>query len=168
MASESEVKAVTYVLEQDHEGKSSAQVAELCIKALDDVRSTIWRPVGGPLHLGDLFKGAINAAQIHYVAWIGKMGSRERAWIVTQTSEFGWIGHPGHEQWSWRKPATLKDMSKITDNVDGHKVGDMFMYGVELMEVVAVSPRSALVADGDFIFPIPNSDLGRFYRKVSV
>lgn len=170
MATEPEIKAVAYVLEQDHTGKSTADVARACIKALDDLRSTIYRAASGPLKRGETFKG-LTSSKVNYVAWIGDMGESIRAWIVTEESDYGWFSHPNHEQWRWRKPSTVRDITRFTVNKDGHLPGDVFTIdwgggNLGICTAVAVAPASVLTEANGIIIPIGNWELEKFYKKV--
>src|SRR5690242_6112084 len=136
MISESEIRAVSHVLTLEHAGKTSDEVAKLCIQALDNVRSSIWRPVGAPLRVGDTFKGLITS-KVHHVAWIGYDFGQLRAWIITGDSEYGYFGHPDQDLWKWRtKTSTRQEtIDKMVANEDGIKVGDILVESHRIIEV---------------------------------
>jgi hypothetical protein len=104
----SEVTALRFILDKEWpEGTSTETVAKACIKALDDLRSTTWRPVGPPLKLRQAFK-SIMTAKTHYIVWIGEYDGREYAWIVTEDSEYGWFSLSASPFWLWSQPVPEK------------------------------------------------------------
>lgn len=99
-----EVNALRFILEKEWpEGTPTDTVAKACIKALDDLRSTTWRPVGPPLQLRQAFKSIISSST-HYVVWIGEYEGREYAWVVAEGSEYGLFTLTSSPFWLWTEP----------------------------------------------------------------
>lgn len=108
MAKAPEIEALRFILEKEWpEGTSTETVAKAAIKALDDLRSTTWRPVGPPLKLRQAFK-SIRTAATHYVVWIGEYEGTEYAWVVTEDSDYGWFSRSSSPFWLWTEPVPEK------------------------------------------------------------
>lgn len=159
---ESEIKAVAYVLQLDHDGKSVEQVAEECIKALHSLHKTAVRQSMGPLVVGECFRTAYGGPYI--VAWNG----HQYSWLINKTDTRGLITHSDSRVWRWREPARITDGVRIkaTTNADGHEVGDMFMIEGKPFPAVSVCMNGVLVDDNGEPFAISNDEIERFYRKV--
>lgn len=96
------------VLSQDWpEGTSTEMVAGECIKALDALRSTMWRPIGPPIMAGTAFK-SIFLSKTQYVIWTGESGGREYAWVVTADADYGTLMLIHSPFWQWTTPVPLK------------------------------------------------------------
>jgi len=98
---------VEAVLSQDWpEGTSTEMVAGECIKALDALRSTMWRPIGPPIMAGTAFK-SIFLSKTQYVIWTGESGGREYAWVVTADADYGNLIPVHSPGWQWTTPVKL-------------------------------------------------------------
>src|SRR5207249_315581 len=91
MATKAELDAILFILNKEWEdGTSSETVARATVKALDDLRSTTWRPIGPPLKVGEAFKGIISS-KTQFIAWIGEENGRDLTWVVAEDSNYGCI-----------------------------------------------------------------------------
>lgn len=111
----SEVDAVIHVLDKEWpEGTTSDLVAKAAIKALDDMRSSSWRPLGPPLQVDSVFKHQLTS-KTHYVRWIGVDDGRELAWIASEDSEYGSLVPTSSPFWRWTTP--VKPGNGMTRNL---------------------------------------------------
>ena len=103
--SEKEAAAVVAaLLKPRDEDTEIKDLANACIKALDDLRSTTWRPIGPPLQVGQQFKWQFSS-KMHFVAWTGEDGDgKEYAWIITPDSDYGFLALVHSPVWRWTTP----------------------------------------------------------------
>jgi hypothetical protein len=102
-----EIEALRFILEKEWpEGTSTDVVAKAAIKALDDLRSTTWRPVGPPLKTGQAFKHQYLSGT-QFIAWIGEDDGREMAWVVHDASDYGCYASTSSPFWKWTTPVAL-------------------------------------------------------------
>lgn len=105
--SDAEETAVSAVLETEWpDGTSTKDVAKCCIKALDQLRSTTWRPIGPPLTAGTAFT-SIFLSKTQYVIWTGMSAGAEYAWVVTADSDYGTLIPVHSPGWQWTTPVKL-------------------------------------------------------------
>lgn len=149
----SEVDAVEYVLNREDwpDGTTSFEVATAAIKALDAVRSTTWRPLGGPLIEGTAFKSHY-LSKTQLVAWIGrgKPDGPELVWCVFDGAEHGIVTASLSPFWQWTAPARMSDQvrSRITTNKLGLEVGfRLRLDDSHEYKVLAVAERCALIIE---------------------
>jgi hypothetical protein len=112
----SELDAVRFILEKEWpDGTSSDTVARAAIKAIDDIRDTMWRPIGPPLQVDSVFKHHFTSSTL-FVRWIGvDAGGVELAWIVAEDSDYGHIARTDSLFWRWSTP--VKESKGITRNI---------------------------------------------------
>jgi hypothetical protein len=169
LTSESELTAVRFILEKEWpDSTSSETVAKAAIKALDDLRSTTWRPIGPPVKVGEPFKSIITS-KTHYVMWTGEYDGREYAWIVTADSDYGWFAPLPSPFWLWTVPSRV--MQKTIDaakvNELGMVVGDRIkLRQYNRFEVIAVFSGGVLMKDRDSgqICPESNGNIEKYYQ----
>jgi hypothetical protein len=152
LSTAAELEAVRFILEKEWpDGTSSDTVAKAAIKALDDLRSTTWRPIGPPLQIDSVFKHQLTS-KTHYVRWIGEDAQREMAWIVTQDSDYGAFVPTSSPFWRWTIPARVQEKTKekILVNEIGMTVGDkIHVRNVGNYTVVAIAPGGVLMRNRD-------------------
>lgn len=168
---DSELEAVRFVLDKDWpDGTTSNDVAKAVIKAIDDLRSTTWRPVGPPVKVGEPFKSIISA-KTHYVLWIGDDGSGvEYAWIVTGDSEYGSFSPSSSPFWKWTTETRVmqKTIDKVTTN-PSYAVGELVQIRQGgLYEILAVHQNGVLFRDMETqaVWPESNHSLDKYYKKI--
>lgn len=167
----SEVEAVEYVLNRDDwpDGTTSFEVATAAIKALDAVRSTTWRPLGGPLTEGTAFKSHY-LSKTQLVAWIGRgePDGPELVWCIFDGAEHGMVTGSLSPFWQWTAPARMSDQvrSRLTTNKLGLKVGTKLrLDDSHQYKVLATAERCALIMERytRTIWAESNSVFQRFY-----
>lgn len=170
MATSEEVNAVCYVLNKEWPEDSITQdVAEACIKVIDAIRATTWRPVGPPLKLHQPFKSIITQ-KTHYPMWVGteREGGPELAWIVTADSDYGWFAPSDSPFWRWTVAARVqeKTVEKVMTNDAGMEPGDRITLRQDgQYEVMAVFCKGVLLkhrATGN-MWPETNGNLAKYY-----
>ena len=167
----SETDAVEYVLNREDwpEGTTSFEVATAAIKALDAVRSTTWRPLGGPLVEGMTFKSHY-LSKTQLVAWIGRGEPEgpELVWLISDGSEHGHVTTRLSPFWRWTAPARMSDTVKtrLTTNKLGLEVGNkLHLDDAHHYKVVATAEKCLLMVErySRTVWAESNSVLDRYY-----
>lgn len=150
-----EILAVTTALQREWpEGTSTETVSRALIKALDATRGTTWRPIGPPLKAGQAFRSIIDSAT-HVVAWVGPDADGcQLAWIVSETSNYGWIGAVDSQFWRWTEPvADEARVRKVSQGKRDHEGNLIYVDGVLQRETVEKS-------FGGIVEKLTTNDLG--------
>lgn len=169
LATKAELDAVRFILDKEWpDGTTSDSVARAAIKALDDLRSTAWRPLTGLPALNDIFKPQWSS-KTHFVRWIGDERGRQLAWMVTDDSDVGSITHVTSPLWRFTKPAGRISQEKIDSiavNTLGVLKGDrLSIKNVGNFTVEEVFSRGVLLRFQDgILWGESNHDLQRYYK----
>jgi hypothetical protein len=133
------LEAVRFILDKEWpDGTTSDSVARAAIKALDDLRKTSQRPLGGPPKPGMAFK-PYWSSDTHYVRWIGDERGRTLVWAVTKDSDNGILAMVNSVIWQFSTlvpPAETKSRRyKVIDPDTGEHARDEngdLMYNVKV------------------------------------
>jgi hypothetical protein len=129
LTTRAELEAVRFILDKEWpDGTTSDSVARAAVKALDDLRKTSQRPLGGPPKPGMAFK-PYWSSDTHYVRWIGDERGKTLVWAVTKDSDNGILTHVNSPIWQYSTlvpPAETKTRKyKVIDPDTGEQAMDM-------------------------------------------
>lgn len=157
MTTEKRVQSIMTVLARDWpEGTSTEDVALGILKAHDKTLDTLFRPVGPPLKVGMAFKHYL-ISKTHVVAWIGPdADGTELAWIVDESSNYGWIGRADSAWWRWTTPvvdeARVRKVSQGKRDDQGN-----IMYDPDTGKMIRESVEKSF---GGIVEKLTTNDLG--------
>jgi len=154
------------------EGTSTEDVALDILKAHDKTLDTLFRPIGPPLRAGLAFK-SILTTKTHYVAWVGLDGEgREVAWVVTEDSDYGWVGSSHSLIWRWITVVSEKETRRrikcqtIKKNDDGSEETIAgWEKGKEALKKFQASGGTYTMDDEGFIWKIYPTGVSRILGK---
>lgn len=170
-----QIKAVAALLEIQDEEDLLEDIAKRVVEGYHDLITAKLKQVPSTPRLGMLFKVPVDNKVRRLVWW----GADDRAWIVSETDSYGWLGDPA-VMFEWCeefRPRRRRDgkMVELTDrDIDEEwsnpdwKVGEVLSQHQRQysFEVVAVSPNGALLRGGDGRLTVDsNSNLKTYYKR---
>ena len=178
-----QIDAVAKFLDAErNEGRSLEEIAaEIVDGYLDMLLSAVKKPAT-PLRAGMLIKSPVDG-KTRYIAWLDD--ERGEAWVVHETSSYGWYGPTSPPLWAYceeyrpKRRVVIEGKGRMVEMTDAEiaeawdnpdwKVGDKasLRQRIATFEVVAVGPQCVLMRDlkSGVLQVDSNRNLGQYYHK---
>lgn len=156
-----------FLSDEKNEEKTAEELASIVVNGIYDMWGKDFKDPPLQPHVGMAFKAPYLSSP-HFVGWMGEEFGKELIWIVSATSEYGYLLTPTSHTWRVATVSTAKTGGP-GKNADGWQVNDRLSLSQRAvtLRVLSVSLKGALMRNElDLsLWAESNKNLKQYYKK---